>query len=129
MDSRVEKLSAAWLAAKEAERRAADERRAIEDELAVILSLAPTYEGTRNIERGQFKIKTVSRMNRSVNPEKLLEIAAQNGLDDVMSDLFRFKPEINMTAWKRADESITRPFLGAITTKPGRVSFSISIED
>jgi hypothetical protein len=33
-----------------------------------------------------------------------------------------------MSAWKAADDSITRPLAAAITTKPGRPSFSIEQE-
>jgi hypothetical protein len=31
-----------------------------------------------------------------------------------------------MTAWKAADESITKALAGAITAKPGRPSFKIT---
>jgi hypothetical protein len=34
-----------------------------------------------------------------------------------------------MAAWKAADESITRPLAAAITAKPGRPSFAITIEE
>ena len=55
------------------------------------------------------------------------ELAAEHGLTDHLSTLFRWKPEINMAIWKAADESITKPLAAAITAKPGRPSFTIDI--
>jgi hypothetical protein len=55
------------------------------------------------------------------------ELAAEHGLTDHLSTLFRWKPEINMAIWKASDERITRPLAGAITAKPGRPSFTIDI--
>jgi len=57
------------------------------------------------------------------------EIAAEAGLTEHLSSLFRWKPEINMSAWKNADEKITTPLLGGITTTPGRASFTITKEN
>ena len=56
----------------------------------------------------------------------MVELAAEAGLSDQLAHLFRWKPELNMSAWKAADESITTPLAGAITAKPGRPSFSIT---
>ena len=63
---------------------------------------------------------------RVFNEEKLQELAAEAGLTDHLSSLFRWKPEINMEAWKNASYEITIPLSGAITAKPGRPSFSIT---
>ena len=64
-------------------------------------------------------------MNRKVDSDKLQELAAENGLTEHLSTLFRWKPDIDAKAWKAADESITRPLMGAITTTPSRASFVI----
>jgi hypothetical protein len=56
-------------------------------------------------------------------------LAAEAGLSDHLGSLFRWKPEINATAWKQADNSITNPLLGAITSTPGRTSFSITFKE
>jgi hypothetical protein len=68
-------------------------------------------------------------MNRKINAEKLQELALANGLDEHLSSLFRWKPELASAAWKAADESITRPLLGAITTTPGRPTFTIIMKE
>ena len=116
-----------WMQAKADEKEAVERRRALEDELIKQLKVDEQSEGTILFEYGEFQIKVVGRMNRKIDADQLQYIAAENGLSDHLSNLFNWKPSINMKLWKAADESITRPLLGAITTKAGRPSVSISI--
>lgn len=118
-------LSAQWLAAKETEKAAQEERRLIEDRMLSIIGLPEAFEGTENAEAGEYKIKLVGRLNHKIDADRLQEIAAEHGLTDHLGSLFRWKPEINARVWKAADESITNTLLEAITTTPGRPSFSI----
>ena len=69
------------------------------------------------------------RSDRKVDSAKLQELAAEAGLSDHLPNLFRWKPEINMAVWRATDEAITRPLAGAITVKPGRPSFKITIKE
>ena len=117
-------LYSQWLAAKEAERAAVELRRAIEDELFTLHRLGE-HEGTDTIKADGFKVKVTQRFNRSIDADLLQEVAAEHSLESHLADLFRWKPEINAKAWAAADDSITGPLLAAITTKPGRPSFSI----
>ena len=59
----------------------------------------------------------------------LSKLAAEHGLTEHLSALFRWSADINAAAWKAASEAITAPLLGAITTTAGRPSFSISTKD
>ena len=118
-------LSAQWLAAKETEKAAQEERRLIEDRMLSLIGLPEAFEGTENAEAGEYKIKLVGRLNHKIDADRLQEIAAEQGLTDHLGSLFRWKPEINARVWKAADESITNTLLEAITTTPGRPSFSI----
>lgn len=118
-------LSAQWIAAKEAEKSAQEERRLIEDRMLSLIGLPEAFEGTENAEAGEYKIKLVGRLNHKIDADRLQEIAAEHGLTDHLGSLFRWKPEINARVWKAADESITKTLLEAITTTPGRPSFSI----
>lgn len=117
-----------WVEAKAAEAAATKRRREIEDKLVKQLQIPENLEGSKNIEAESFKIKVEGRINRKVNADKLQELAAEHGLTGHLSSLFRWKPEINMTLWKAADASITAPLLNAITTTPGRPSFTITKE-
>lgn len=117
-----------WLDAKAEEKKAMDERRSIEDKLVLSLGIPKTLDGTQNIEADGYKIKVVGRLDRKVNSDKLQDLAAEHGLTQHLSSLFRWKPEVNATAWKSADPLITAPLQDAITTTNGRPSFTITKE-
>ena len=123
----IETLSKEWTIAKMEEAAATNYRRQIEDKLVKHFKVPESFEGTQNREVGQYVVKIEGRMNRKVNADKLQELAAANGLEEHLSSLFRWKPEIAVAAWKAADESITKPLLGAITTTPGRPTFTITM--
>jgi len=114
-----------WLDAKAAEKAAMDERRTIEDQLVADFGIPKTLDGTQNVEVEGYKVKIVGRLDRKVNSDKLQDLAAEFGLTEHLSSLFRWKPEINASAWKSADPRITEPLQDAITTTSGRPSFTI----
>lgn len=115
-----------WMKAKADEAEATKRRRALEDLMVKAFEIPENLEGTKNLEAENFKIKIEGRINRKVNADKLQELAAEHGLTEHLSSLFRWKPEINMTLWKAADASITAPLMDAITATPGRPSFTIT---
>ena len=121
-------LCASWIRAKEAEREAVDYRRDIENDLKALLNVPDNFEGTESNEIEGYKIKIVGRMSRKVDSDKLQELAAENGLTEHLSSLFRWKAEIASKAWEAADESITSPLMDAITTTPARPTFTITKE-
>jgi hypothetical protein len=122
----LETLSQAWLHAKEAERVVVDSRRDLEDQLTAELAISDQLDGSETRKIGEYTIKVTGRINRTIDSEKLQELATESGLTDHLSSLFRWKPEINMSAWTKAEETITRPLAGAITAKPGRPSYAIT---
>jgi hypothetical protein len=117
-----------WLDAKAAEKKIVADRRTIEDQLVKALSIPKNLDGTQNVQDEGYKIKIVGRLDRKVNSAKLQDLAAEYGLTDHLSSLFRWTPEINASAWKSADPRITAPLLEAITTSNGRPSFTITKE-
>ena len=120
-------LSAKWLEAKAREAQATKDRRDIEDQMKVLMEMPETFEGTRTLKPGGYVVKYTGRINRKVNGDKLQELAAEHGLSDHLSRLFRWKPEINMAAWKASDPSITQALAPAITAKPGRPAFTVEV--
>ena len=122
----MDELARMWLAAKQAEKNATEDRRDIEDHIKKLARIADALEGTETVEPGRYEIKIAGRIDRKVDAEKVQELAAEFGLTDHLATLFRWKPELNMSAWKAADESITGPLAGAITAKPGRPSFNVT---
>lgn len=122
----IDALVGDWQRAKEAERIATEMRRLIEDEIARRMELPEDLDGVRTLKVANLDVKVTGRIDRKVDAEKLQELAAAAGLEQHLSSLFRWKPEISMSAWKAADPAITKPLLGAITSKPGRPSFAIA---
>lgn len=121
----INMLASKWMQYKSEEKKAADLRREYEDMLIRAMRINESSEGTTTENAGVYRVKAVIRMNRTIDSEKLQEIAQENGLTDYLSTLFRWKPEINAREWQKTDASITNTLLHAVTTKPGRPSFSI----
>jgi len=117
-----------WIAAKEIEREAIERRRIIEDKLTDELALLEA-EGSKTIRKSGFCIKVTQRFNRRIDSDILQEIAAENGIEHLLGNLFRWKPEIDLKAWKSTDESLTKPLLNAIITTPGRPSYLITKDE
>jgi hypothetical protein len=126
MTDDLNELSSMWLTAKENEAAATADRRKIEDRIKSLAGISESLDGTETVAPEHFTIKIVGRIDRKIDSDKLQEIAAEYGLSEHLSSLFRWKPEINMAAWKAASEAITGPLAPAITAKPGRASFSIT---
>ena len=127
--SKVSELAKTWLLLKEQERVATESRREIEDVIMKTLNVSESLDGTENFTiDNSVKIKIVGRMNRKVDTDKLQQLAAENGLSEHLASLFRWKAEVNSTVWKASNDAITKPLMGAITTAPGRPSFSITEE-
>lgn len=122
----MNELAQMWLRAKQAEKDATEDRRIVEDHIKMLARISDNLDGTETVEPGEYVIKIAGRIDRKVDGDKVQELAAEHGLTDHLATLFRWKPELNMSAWKAADETITGPLAGAITAKPGRASFSIT---
>jgi hypothetical protein len=118
-----------WLTAKAEEAEATSKRRILEDAMVAQFNVPSTLDKTANFEADGFKIKVEGRINRRINSEKLQEIAVEHGLMAHLECLFRWKPEINAAIWKSTDPAITTPLLDAITSTPGRPSFTIIKKD
>ncbi len=125
----ITSLAAQWLEAKREEETATSKRRAIEDVIKKLQNIPEDLDKTVSFDDDGYKVSVTGRIDRKVDSEKLQELAAEAGLTDHLGSLFRWKPEINATAWKLADDKITRPLSGAITAKPGRASFKIAIKE
>lgn len=125
----LEQLSLEWIRAKSDEAQAISRRRIIEDQMVQAFRIKSDQEGTVKQSVGPWKVSIVTRFNRKIDADLAQEIAAENGYTDYLASLFRWKPEINAAAWKAANPEITRALTRAITTTPGRPSFSIEQKD
>lgn len=125
----ITSLAAKWIDAKEKERMAIERRRIIEDQMIIECVVPPDLDGTVTWNPAGYSIKVVGRLNRKVDSEKLQQLAAEAGLTDHLSTLFRWKPEIDIKTWKATDPSITSALADAITVAPGRPSFTITTKE
>jgi hypothetical protein len=104
------------------------ERRELEDDMVKEFSLPKDLDGTVNQEVDGYKIKIEGRINKKIDADKLQVLAFEAGLSEHLSSLFRWKPEINARVWNAACDAVTAPLLGAITSTPGRPTFTITKE-
>ena len=117
-----------WLTAKKAEADAVAERRDLEDQMVKEFEIAKDLDGTTKVEADGFVIKIEGRINKKIDADKLQVLASEAGLSEHLSSLFRWKPEINARVWNAASDAVTAPLLGAITSTPGRPTFTITKE-
>ena len=122
----IDYLSTDWLRWKAQEEEAVIERRKIEDQIVKILKLPEAFESTETVEPLGLVLKIAGRIDRKIDSVKLQELALEAGLSDHLPNLFRWKPEINAKAWGAAADAVTQPLLGAITSTPGRPTFTIT---
>jgi len=125
VSNNLSQYAQAWLDAKKAEAEATQRRREIEDEMLSLIGVAENFEGTETADLDGYVIKITGKINRTVDGDKLQELANEAGLFDHLQRLFKWKPSLNMAAWKNADASITGPLASAITSKAGRMQFKI----
>jgi hypothetical protein len=124
---RLEKMVELWADVKSSEQKAIKMRREIEDEILDFLAIPKNLDGalTRQLPSGT-TLKVVGKMARKVDSKMVQDLAVECGLSHHLSSLFRWTPELNLAVWKATDKKITDQLAGAITTTPGRASFSIT---
>lgn len=124
--SELDSLAIAWSYAKQAETEAVAQRRDIEDKLTAALGIKDTEEGTQNEQTLNYTIKVTNRLTRKVDSDLIQEIAAEHGLSHLLPTVCRWKPELDMRAWKALSEDARSALSKAITTTAGRPSYSIN---
>ena len=125
----IEQLAEEWEQIKAAEDQIKTRRREIEDEITELLNLPKDLDQQKTHDAGFYKLKVTGRIDRKVDADKLQALAEEAGLTEHLGSLFRWKPEINLPAWKAAHTDITGPLLDAITTKAARPSYAITRKD
>ena len=125
MTDDLNQLAGEWLVFKRAEADAITGRRKIEDRIKSLVGVSENLEGTETVAPEGYTIKIVGRIDRKVDSEKLQELAAEYGLTEHLTSLFRWSANLNILQWNAAHQDIQKALSGAITAKPGRPSFSI----
>jgi len=127
-DSFLERLLIEWRVAKQLEQEAVLRRRNIEDEIKAAIGFDEGREGNTVLPFDGGRVVITARLDRKVDAQLARQLAAEHHLEDWLERLFRWKPELEVRAWKKAPEYIAQVFAPAITTKPGRATFSFEPE-
>jgi len=127
-DSFLERLLIEWRVAKQLEQEAVHRRRAIEDEIKAAIGFDEGREGSETLPFNGGRVVITARLDRKVDAQLARQLAAENHLEDWLDRIFRWKPELEVRAWKKAPEYVTQTFAPVITTKPGRATFSLEKE-
>ena len=125
----LENMLNQWDYVKKSEAMIKARRQELEDEISLLLELPDDLDGTENYQVGNFKVKVTGRLNQKVDIDMISNIAEEENLIQQLNNLFRFKAEINKTSWKMAAAEITGKFLPAITTTPGRPTYSVELKE
>jgi len=117
-----------WRVAKQLEQKATHRRREIEDQIKAFIGFDENREGNVALPFDGGRVVVTARLDRKVDAQLARQLAAENHLEDWLDRIFRWKPELEVRAWRKAPEHITQIFVPAITTKPGRATFSLELE-
>lgn len=112
--------------AKQFEEATKKKRQELEDKVKALVEISDGQDGTNKFETDWFALKVEGHLNTKVDTPQLLELVDKNpGLKEVLDRCFKTKLEVT-AAFKKEDEEIRRIFAPAITTTPGRSSFTIT---
>jgi len=128
-DSFLERLLIEWRVAKQLEQEAVLRRRSIEDEIKAVIGFNEGREGSETLPFHGGRVTITARLDRKVDGTLVRQLARAHNLDEYLHELFRWKAELELRAWKKAPEHVTQVFAPAITTKPGRATFSLELEE
>ena len=128
-NSFLERLLIEWRVAKQLEQEATLRRRNIEDEIKAVIGFDESREGSEALPFDGGRVVITARLDRKVDGTLARQLATENHLEDWLERIFRWKPELEVRAWKKAPEHVTQVFAPAITTKPGRATFSLELEE
>ena len=117
-----------WRVAKQLEQEAVHRRREIEDQIKTFIGFDESREGNVALPFDGGRVIVTARLDRKVDGTLVRQLARAHNLDEYLHELFRWKAELELRAWKKAPEHITQIFAPAITTKPGRATFSLELE-
>ena len=124
-DSLLETMLVEWRVAKQLEQEATRRRRDIEDGIKALINFDESREGNIALPFDGGRVVITARLDRKVDAQLARQLAAENHLEDWLDRIFRWKPELELRAWKKAPEYVTQVFAPAITTKPGRATFAL----
>lgn len=123
---KIDELVAEFESVRAAEQNIKARKSEIVHALSALLGVDETAEGTKTFNVRGREVKVSTKLNRTVDGDKLEEIVRENHAEAKASELFRYKFEINQSVWKREDDQVKNLFAPAITARPGQPSITIT---
>ncbi len=119
-------LARRWGKLKKLETKLKNERAVIED--TILSNFKFDGKKSKNDISGPLfpYVITVSNSETvKIDGDLLQELANIHGLENELTRLFRWKPELEKAAWKTAPSDVKEKLSPAISTKTGRPSFKV----
>jgi hypothetical protein len=121
----VDVLALRWLEAKRAEHNAQKERIAIEAQICASVGLKD--EGSTTLKTDCFKVTTTGKINRSVDVEELIKVAAQLPAP-IVDRLIRHKAEVVVSELRYVQENEPEAYkliARFLTAKPAKPAVAV----
>jgi len=117
----IDLLSFEWEEQKEIENHAASKRREIEAKILELIKKPDSAEGTTHEEGIFYKVSTTFSLNR-----KLLDVEEVKKICHLLpAELFRWKPEISVSEFRKLDAEQGRILSSALTISESKPSLKI----
>jgi len=120
-EKELETLARRWRRAKSIEKKMNDLRRAIEDTICANIEIGQRSK----FNAGLYDVGVSISETVKIDGEILQDVAADAGLEGELSRLFRWKPELEKSVWKKAPKEIKDAFAPAVKFQNQRPTFKV----
>jgi hypothetical protein len=83
------------------------------------------FNGAHTLEKEKYKITFSQKLNRTIDAEKLKDVARENNASDSLNTIFAWKPTVVAKEWEKVNPTFKAIFAQAFTEKYGKVSIKI----
>jgi len=89
-------------------------------------SNVPELNGSKTVNEGDYKVVFTQKLNRTIDADKLKEVAQKHGVSDALGVIFSWKPSLIAKEWKEVNDEYKAIFSQAFTDKLGKMSLKIT---
>lgn len=102
------------------------QKKELEEKLLEELKLPEDFSGSKTFNTENAKITVTARVNKTIDAEKLKEVAREHGVTDALGVIFNWKPSVIKKEWDKVNPEYQAIFSQAITEKIGSKSIKIT---
>lgn len=97
----------------------------MEEEIISTFALPENDAFSKTINDSGYKLTFTKRVNRTIDSEKLKDLARENGISDSLGIIFSWKPTVVAKEWKKIKEKYQGILAQAFTENVGKTSIKI----